>query len=435
MKKKSIGRNRFSRAALIITISILFSSTFSEAVECVFRDPQFSFQCLRTIGYSSTGGADIGECLNTVSRIKEKDKESWYREWFKTSKQLEETADKFLTEGHKQSAKEAYFRASNYYRTAEFFLHSNPEDPRILGSWGKSRECFRKAAKLSKHPIKFVRIPFEKTTLPGYLCLVDNSGKKRPLLIIHSGFDGTAEELYFEFAYSALKRGFNCLLFEGPGQGEMIRKQKIPFRPNWETVVTPVVDFALKFPEADSESLVLIGFSFGGYLAPRAAAFEDRIKFCIADGGVYDFYKNVIKKSPPNMEQILSDKEASKKFDKEILKNIKTDASTGWFFANGLFTFRVESPSEFLRMLKPYNMKGIAEKIKCTMLVVDSSEDKDLPGQAKQLFDALKCPKKYMLFTEKEGAEEHCQMGAMMISNERILNWLEDALKKKTGAR
>ena len=135
------------------------------------------------------------------------------------------------------------------------------------------------------------------------------------------------------------------------------------------------------------------------------------------------------------MEQILSDKEASKKFDKEILKNIKTDASTGWFFANGLFTFRVESPSEFLRMLKPYNMKGIAEKIKCTMLVVDSSEDKDLPGQAKQLFNALKCPKKYMLFTEKEGAEEHCQMGAMMISNERILNWLEDALKKKSGAR
>jgi hypothetical protein len=135
------------------------------------------------------------------------------------------------------------------------------------------------------------------------------------------------------------------------------------------------------------------------------------------------------------MEKVLNDKEASKKFDKEILDTMKTDVDTGWFFANGLFAFGAKSPSEFLKMLKPYNMKGIAEKIKCTMLVVDSTNDKDLSGQARQLFDALKCPKEYMLFTEKEGAEEHCQMGAMMISNERILNWLEEMLKKKIETR
>lgn len=322
-------------------------------------------------------------------------------------------------------------RSSNYYRTAEFFLHTNPEDPRILETWGKSRECFLKSAKLSEHPIKFVRIPFEETTLPGYLCLVDNSGKKRPLLIIHSGFDGTAEELYFEIGSLAVKRGFNCLLFEGPGQGEVIRKQKIPFRPNWESVVTPVVDFALQLPGVDPERIGLIGFSFGGYLAPRSVAFEHRIKLCIADGGVYDFYENAMKKCPPNMEKILSNKETSKEFNKEIMESMSTDVDVGWFFANGMFTFGAKSPSEFLLMLKPYNMKDCAEKINCIMLVVDSEGDKDLPGQAKQLFNALKCPKKYMLFTKEEGAGEHCQMGAIMISNERILNWLDDALLKK----
>ena len=435
MQKNNRSKNRLSRGILVITISILCLNTVSEAMECVFKDPQFSFQCLRTLGYSSMGGADIGECLSTASQIKEKNKESWYSEWFKRSKQLETTADRFLADGYTESAKEAYFRASNYYRTAEFFLHSNPKDPRILDSWGKSRNCFKKAAELSRHPIKFVRIPFEGTTLPGYLCLVDNSEKKRPLLMIQSGFDGTAEELYFEFAYNAVKRGFNCLLFEGPGQGEMIRKQKMPFRPNWETVVTPVVDFALSLPEVDPEKLVLIGFSFGGYLAPRAVAFEHRIKFCIANGGIYDFYENAIKRSPPNMEKILSNKEATKKFDKEIMETIKTNMDTAWFFANGMFTFGAKSPSKLLQVLKPYNMKGISEKITCHMLVVDSVSDRDLPGGAKQLFDALKCPKEYLLFTEKEGAGEHCQMGAIMISNERILNWLEDAFKKKMGAR
>ncbi len=102
-------------------------------------------------------------------------------------------------------------------------------------------------------------------------------------------------------------------------------------------------------------------------------------------------------------------------------------------FANGIFTFQAETPSKFIRMLKPYNLKDTAAKIKCTMLVVDSEEDKDLPGQARQLFEALRCPKEYMLFTKAEGAEEHCQMGAVMISNERILDWLETALMKKKG--
>jgi len=118
-----------------------------------------------------------------------------------------------------------------------------------------------------------IEIPFEGMTLPGYLCLVDKSGTKRPLLIVHSGFDGTAEELYFEIAHFAVKRGYNVLLFEGPGQGGMIRVQKMPFRPNWETVVTPVVDYAITRKEVDAKRIALMGISFGGYLAPRAVAF------------------------------------------------------------------------------------------------------------------------------------------------------------------
>jgi dipeptidyl aminopeptidase/acylaminoacyl peptidase len=260
---------------------------------------------------------------------------------------------------------------------------------------------------------------------------VDNSGGERPLLIIHSGFDGTAEELYFEIASLAVNRGFNCLLFEGPGQGEVIRQQKIPFRPNWESVVTPVVDFALKLPEVSPERIGLIGISFGGYLAPRAVAFEHRIKVCVANVGLYDFYGNVIEKSPPNIQEILSNKEASKEFNKRIVENMNTNVDVGWLFANGMFTFGAKSPTEFLLMLKPYNMKGYAEKINCNMLVVDSEKDKDHFGQAKQLFNALKCPKTYMLFTNEEGAGEHCQMGAIMISNEKILNWLDNTSLKK----
>ncbi len=417
--------------ALFLAVVLLLSSVSSGSVDCVFKHPSFSFECLRTMGYSSTGGADIAECLSTAYRIKDGDGESWYREWSHTAKRLEKAADGFLRGGHEKSAREAYFRASNYYRTAEFFIHGNPEDPRILESWEGSRSCFLNAAKLSERPIHYVRIPFEGTTLPAYHCLVDDSGKNRPLLIVHSGFDGTAEEIYFEVGVLALERGFNCLLFEGPGQGEVIRRQKIPFLPNWETVVTPVVDFALTRPETNPEQIALYGISFGGYFAPRAVAYEHRIAACIANGGVYDFYANTMKMCPPGTEEILGDKEASKEFDEGLLEMMKANVDVGWVFANGMMTFGADSPSEFLRMSKPYTMKDSADKIRCAMLVVDSEGDKALPGQARQLYDALRCPKNFMVFTKAEGAEEHCQMGAVMISGERILDWLEDTMVKK----
>ncbi|NQV01565.1 MAG: alpha/beta hydrolase [Bacteroidia bacterium] len=393
-----------------------------------FKDPQFSFEFLRTIGYSSTGGADIGECLVTASRIEDGNTESWYTEWEKTASRLEKTADNFLAEGHEKSAMEAYFRASGYFRNAEFFLHGNPDDPRILDTWGKSRSCFQKAMKYTDTPIHFVRIPFGETTMPGCLCLADDSGGKRPLLIIHSGFDGTAEDLYFELARLALERGYNCLLFEGPGQGEMIRVQHIPFRPDWEHVITPVVDYAIELPEVDPERIGLIGISFGGYHAPRAVAFEKRIKVCVPNGGIYDFNENVLAKCPPGTEEMIHDKVLAQELDKEITAGITSGEIKGWVFENGMYTFGAKTPSEFLRMLEPYSLRDDAFRISCKMLVIDSENDDALPGQAKQLYDALSCPKEFMLFTAEEGADQHCQMGAVMISGERILNWLDDNL-------
>ncbi|MBU0574050.1 MAG: alpha/beta fold hydrolase [Candidatus Margulisbacteria bacterium] len=381
-----------------------------------YEDPQYSFQLLRTMGAAVGQAADIGECLKTAYRVEAGDDEGWYREWNKTAQQMD-------TAG-------AYLRACNYYRNSDFFLREDPaNDPRVINSWKKSKEMFLKYADQQKDfIIKEVKIPFEDTTLPGYLCLIDDSGQKRPMVIIHSGFDGTKEELYYSNALPALKRGYNCLLFEGPGQGEVIRVQKIPFRYNWETVVTPVVDYALEYPEVDPDRIALMGISFGGYLAPRAVAFEKRIKVCIANGGVYDFHENFVKNFPPDFEKQLDDPQAAKEIDKAIYDEMKKNPNLRWVFNNGMWTFGAKTPSELIRKTRPYRMEDVAKNITCTMLIVDSEDDKDMPGQAKKLYDALGCPKEYLLFTKEEGAEEHCQMGAGLISSERIYNWLSAKL-------
>ncbi|MBU1695043.1 MAG: prolyl oligopeptidase family serine peptidase [Verrucomicrobia bacterium] len=402
-------------------------------MEFVFKGKQYSFQALRAVTYAVAGGADIGEVLNTVYRIQEGADESWFREWNQTAEQRKKAGEAFLVRGRNISARQEFFRAANYYRTAEFFLHTNPEDPRIVTVSKKGRDCFIKAAQLAEHPIQPVEIPFEGASLPGYFCLVDNSGAERPLLIVHSGFDGTAEELYFSTACFAVERGYNVLLFEGPGQGRVIREQGLPFRPNWETVVTPVVEYALSRKEVDPKRMALMGISFGGYLAPRAVAFEKRIKVCIANGGVYDFH--LAAHLTPEEEQDLDTPEGAEGIDKAMYGTMQTDPSFRWSIANGLFTFHAQSPSEWLKMTRPYTMKDVASQIACPMLVVDSEGDAEMPGQAMKLFEALECPKDYMLFTREEGAEEHCQMGALSISNARILDWLDEKLTNAAPAK
>jgi len=71
-----------------------------------------------------------------------------------------------------------------------------------------------------------VEIPVEDWYVPGYLCLADDSGEMRPMILVHSGFDGTKEELYFSLGRFAIDRGYDCLLFEGPGQGEVIKRKR-----------------------------------------------------------------------------------------------------------------------------------------------------------------------------------------------------------------
>jgi len=399
------------------------------SMELVFKDGQYSFQTLRALTYAPTGGADIGEVLSTAYRITEGDDESWHQEWIKTAQQREKAGDDFLAQGRRMSARQELFKASNYYRTAEFFLHTNAQDPRIVTVSRKSRETFKRAAELAEHPILPVEIPFGGSSLPGYFCLVDKSRARRALLIAHSGFDGTAEEIYFGIACFAVKRGYNVLLFEGPGQGRVIREQGLPFRPDWENVVGPVIDYALTRKEVDPKKIALMGISFGGYLAPRAAAFEKRIKACIANGGVYNMHATA--RLTPEEEKYLNTPQGAEEIDRAIYEKMKVDPSLRWAMGNGMFTFHARTPSDWLKMTRAYTMKDVAAKITCPTLVVDSEGDKDMPGQARKLFEAIKCSKSFILFTKEEGAEEHCQMGALLISNARILDWLDDVMKPK----
>lgn len=397
-------------------------------MKVIFKDSEFSFQALRLLGSAVSGASDIGEVISTANKIKEGDFESWCSEWSALAKRIHAFADKCYSEGHLISAKQAYLRAANYYRTAEFYLHENPNDKRIDELYSAGIKCFSYVMKLNKPAIEAVKIPYENTTLPGHFYHIGNTQK--PVLVVVNGYDGTKEEFY-GLAMSALEHGMNFFTFEGPGQGEVIRKQHLFFRYDYEKVVTPAINYLLSRKEIDPNGIVLMGESFGGYLAPRAAAFENRIAACIANGGLYDFmgfrapanisredYFNYIRNNPQETNKIM-------------YEQMKKSSEMRWAISHGMYVSNTKTPAEYMLNSENYYLKGIAEKIKCPTLVIDTENENFFKGQAKHLYDALKCKKDFLLFTAEEGAEEHCQVGAKLIASERIFNWIEIILNNK----
>jgi pimeloyl-ACP methyl ester carboxylesterase len=395
----------------------------------VFEDQTFSFEFLRTVGYAPYGGADIGECLATASQIREGDFESWYGHWSNRARRVHTLADDALKLGKRVSAREAYLRASNYYRTAEFFLHGKPHDPRILVTWGNSRATFRQAIKLMDTPVEEVLIPYEGTFLPGYFYQPNVSHQPRPTLIVHGGYDSTGEELYFMIAAAAIQRGYACLTFEGPGQGALIREQHVPFRPDWEQVVTPVVDALLMRPEVDPARIALMGISLGGYLAPRAAAFEHRLAALIADDGLYSYQFSEKARTVTRIADLFG-----RAIGQYVLKKVmQRNTGIRWAIENGMFTFQVSSIWDLVEATESWSLSAVANKITCPTLVCEAEKDHFFAGQPKMLYEALTCPKTLLRFTGEDGAEEHCQLGALLLFNHQILSWLDTTLHVNTA--
>jgi hypothetical protein len=253
------------------------------------KDSQFDFELVRTMGQASYGGAEIGECLATAARIFEGDYDSWYAQWSDTAGWLYARSDEAEKNGHLISARDGFLRCANYFRTAEFFLHDDPSDPRIRDTSTRGVKSFHRAAALFDPPIEVVEIPYEGIDLPGYFYPAQTREPgPHPTILVHNGFDGSAEEIFSFSGRAGQERGYNILAFGGPGQGQVIRHHGLVFRPDWEAVIGPVIDYLETRPDVDTTRIGLIGISMGGVLAPRAAAFEPRLAAVAAWDGVYD---------------------------------------------------------------------------------------------------------------------------------------------------
>lgn len=388
-------------------------------------DKTFHFELLRVMGTARSYGADVAEILGVAEKLIPGDFESWAIEF-------EALADYLATEArkltHPITERNAFFRIASYYRAADFFLHGNAEDPRIRYLWAKQTEYFDKAiSKLDFPGLRHV-IKTDEFDIPTIYYKASNDDKKRPALLLCNGYDGSQEEMLHAFGFSALERGFNVITFEGPGQPTVIREQNLGFITEWERVVSPVIDHYSAFGEIDKKKLILLGYSFGGFLIPRSAAFEHRLFASVCVDGIYDAHEAFLN-DIPDLTRELFHKDKEIEFNKLIHSAMQHNSGLRWAIEQGCWSFKAASPFEFLKQSQDMTLKDIYQNIKCPVLVLEAEKDHVFAGQPIQLCNALGDLATYVKLGIADSAEEHCHVGAVDKSTGIVMDWITDLIE------
>lgn len=323
-----------------------------------FANQTFHFETLRNAGYIVSNCADLGEVLETVKVIAESDVQSWYTGWEATANRVlalaERTRDPLSKGG-------AYLRASTYQRMAEFLLR--PDDPRRPESFNKTGRYFFKGLDTLGVGYERLTVPYGAGNLRALYYPGPSGAEAKPLLMFGGGFDSILEEYYPNFAEAALKRGYSVLTYEGPGQGQALRKYDLTYTPEWEKPVAAVLDEFLHTHTKPSK-IVLIGMSMGGYFAPRAAAFEKRIDGVVAYDTMYDFGAITrpllaVAKNPVALNNI----------------------SVSWAHHNALWTMGTKDANETMAACAAYTLAPVADRIRQDILILAGTEDHFVPLQ------------------------------------------------------
>lgn len=385
-----------------------------------FDDQTYHFQTLRALNDIPYGGADTSEVLQTIKQIKAGDSDSWYGAWERTGDRVSELASR--TKDPVGRAR-ALLRAHNYYRTAEFFLE--PHDPRRPVSWNKNVETFYKG--LDTLDVRYERIsaPFGTHHLNALYFPGPQGSERRPLVVICGGFDSTLEELYFVLVAAGLERGYSVLAYEGPGQGSIIREQSVPFTHEWEKPTAAVLDKYLR-TRPRPVNIVLVGMSLGGYLAPRAAAFDERIDGVVAFDVFFDFGAIFARSVPPSALWLARH---GLGFLSNAIVRIKSATSPRlrWARQNSEWTMGARDLLETAATLRAHTLQNVAQRIKCDVLILAGADDHFVPiEQVKQFENSLTQARSVttVVYDRESGGGEHCQLGAVTLRHAAFFDWL-----------
>lgn len=385
---------------------------------------QMDFEAQILLGSCHYGAADAGEILATVERIPSGDLEKWYQEWFAIAERMQGIAEQSASLGNHVSARKAFLRAATYFAASAIFIDGTKDPSRGVPAWKRHLRCWELFCSYMNPPAEKVSIPYEGISMPGYFFRPDKADGPWATIIFNNGSDGATCGMWIFGVAAALERGYATLVFDGPGQNAMLWLQNVPFRHDWEKVITPIVDFLQRREDVDLNRIALSGISQGGYWILRALAFEHRIAAGIADPGVMDVSIPFFRELPQEMCDLL-DVGKEKEFNEAMNEGLKyADDEVRQNSEWRMKPYKAKSFYHLFKMVRQYNVRDVIKQIQCPMFIADPEDEQFWPGQSKEVYESLVCPKTIVRFTAKEGANWHCEPKARGLYDQRMFDWL-----------
>jgi 2,6-dihydroxypseudooxynicotine hydrolase len=268
--------------------------------------------------------------------------EDWCSAWSARAAIHEKLGAEALAEGYAVSAAGHYTRAAVCYHFGKFLFVIDPAQ--MKRAHMKAVECRNRALPHLQPPGERVAIPYEGRQLYGNLRKPAGVARA-PIVVMCMGLDSAKEEMD-DYEDRFLQRGLATLAFDGPGQGEA--EYDFAICPEYEQPVKAVIDWLETRSDVDVRRVGIWGVSLGGYYAPRAAAFERRIKACVSLSGPFARSASFAGRPSINVE-----------------------------------TFRVRSKSANLeeagKVALRMSLEGVAKNIACPIYIVAGTKDRLTP--------------------------------------------------------
>lgn len=332
----------------------------------------------------------------------------FFESWTGLADRLVRQAEANVAEGHNISASEKYRRACIYYMIAER-MQKHGYAPREV-AYAKMLETMRCAIDLGGLNIERVEIPYEGSSYPGlFVRARPADGSPAPCMIHTNGLDSVKEMIYWsEIGHDLARRGISTLMIDHPGVGEALRLKGLVGRYDSEAWVSPAVDVLAARDDVDGERIGIMGWSLGGYYAPRAAAFEPRLKLCVSWGANH-FWGELQKRRLQH----------------------EGENPVPHYWDHVMWVFGQPDMEAFMNWAPYMTLDGVVEKITVPYLVTHGANDRQIPIEAAhRSFDqAVNSSDRVLrIFTADDGGVEHVSADNQQPAKEFICDWIANRL-------
>ena len=308
--------------------------------------------------------------------------------------------------GKSLSASEKYMRATGYYVTAERMERQGP--PKRAAAYQSLLDTMAKVIEHSPLKCERVEIPYEGISYPALFVPGEGEGP-RPCMVFCNGLDSVKEAIFLCIRDEFSKRGVSCLMVDQPGVGEALRQRGMTAVVESERWASAAVDWLETRTDVDGDRLGMMGWSLGGYYAPRAAAFEPRFKLCVSWGANPDW--GLLQR---------------RRFQRE------GDRPVPHYWDHVMWVWGQTEVEAFLAFADQVNLHGVTERIAVPYLITHGEGDRQIPlAMAHECFEAATAsPRRELkVFTAAEGGVEHCSADNMEPVRSYICDWIADGFR------